>query len=268
MVPTRTDSTTATVTGQDPLPPITAVALYAVVEVPGTEELVLGQLRAYADVRGWAVPEGCEITDSGRLGQDEDLRGGWARVRETVAFRRVTGVVVPAFAHVGYHWLDWDRERSWLLQNGQFVIALDPGTDPAVPHHSEVHDPEGVLDRIPLDRGPQLALAKAVLRWSARVPAPEPADMELMALQLTGHARVVVDELRERVEDVAEETSLRRCLDLVVDGADRRLEVRAPRRPSVAYTQGRARLVVGLYRALDDVAQHVRAASPRPSAHP
>lgn len=264
----QTLDTISTITGEDPLPPITTVALYAVVEVPGTEELVLGRLRAYAEVRGWAVPEGCEITDSGRLGQDEDLRGGWAKVRETVAFRRVTGVVVPAFAHVGYHWVDWDRERSWLLQNGQFVTALDPGTDPAMPHHSEVHDPEGVLDRLPLDRGPQLALAKAVLLWSGTVPAPEPADMELMALQLTGHARVVVEELREHVAEVAEGTSLRRRLDLAVDDADRRLDVKAPKRPSVAHTQNRARLVIGLYRGLDDVAQHVRAASPRPSAHP
>ncbi|MFE4263764.1 hypothetical protein [Streptomyces sp. NPDC056883] len=37
--------------------------------------------------------------------------------------------------------------------------------------HSEVHDPEGLLDCLPLDRGLQLGLATAALRWCRSVPA-------------------------------------------------------------------------------------------------
>ncbi|MFI8344016.1 restriction endonuclease [Streptomyces sp. NPDC085639] len=117
--------------------------------------------------------------------------------------------------------------------------------------HNAVHDPEGLLDRLPLDREPQLALAEAVLRWNSKVPAPEPPDMELMALQLTGHARLVVEQLRMHAGKVGEETSLRMQLDILLHDADRHLAVMAPERPSVAHTQGRARLLISLYQGMD-----------------
>ncbi|MER5757693.1 DUF6415 family natural product biosynthesis protein [Streptomyces sp. NPDC002082] len=126
----------------------------------------------------------------------------------------------------------------------------------AASHHGEVHDPEGLLDCLPLDRGPQLALATAALRWSSSVPAPAAADVELIALQLTGHARTVARELGGRVGEVAAGTPLRWRLEIVVDDANRRLAVKAPKNASVAHTQSRARLVVGLYRSLDEIDQH------------
>ncbi|MFJ9552155.1 DUF6415 family natural product biosynthesis protein [Streptomyces erythrochromogenes] len=124
--------------------------------------------------------------------------------------------------------------------------------------HKKVHDPEGLLDRLPLDREPQLALAEAVLRWHGRVAAPEPPAMELMALQLTGHARLVVEYLRAGVGNVAEETSLWKRLDVLLTDAEGHLAVSTPGQPSVAYTQSRARLVISLYESIDEVDLHAR----------
>ncbi|MFE2498793.1 hypothetical protein [Streptomyces scopuliridis] len=106
--------------------PVTAVALNAVVPVPGIEDLVLDDLAAYADARGWVVAAGCAASDTGPLDQDTELRAGWARIREAAADRRITGLVVPSFSHIAYRWTDWNTERAWLLRQGLFVIATDP----------------------------------------------------------------------------------------------------------------------------------------------
>ncbi|MDH6545093.1 hypothetical protein [Streptomyces sp. SPB4] len=110
---------------------IGAVALYAVVPHPMAPEEALEALAAYAAGRGWHVPPGCAVTDSGPLGDAEDLRPGWKRIRRAVMDRQVSGLIVPCFSHVGYHWPEWNQRRTWLLQRGQFVIATDPTEQPA-----------------------------------------------------------------------------------------------------------------------------------------
>ncbi|MFJ6142968.1 hypothetical protein G3I37_12515 [Streptomyces anulatus] len=61
--------------------PCPSVALYAVAPLRGVEHLVLDDLSAYADDRGWVVPAGCAVADSGPLDQDPNVRAGWQRVR-------------------------------------------------------------------------------------------------------------------------------------------------------------------------------------------
>ncbi|WDG26865.1 hypothetical protein N7925_00220 [Streptomyces sp. CA-278952] len=102
----------------------------------GVEHLVLDDLAAYAQDRGWVVPVGCAVADSGPLDRSPAMRAGWQRVRAAAAGRLVHGVVVPSFAHVAYRAADSDGERAWLLEQGLFVAATDPaelqaGLEPA-----------------------------------------------------------------------------------------------------------------------------------------
>ncbi|MBT2897984.1 hypothetical protein [Streptomyces sp. McG3] len=90
----------------------------------GVEHLVLDDLTAYADDRGWVVPAGCAIADNGPLDQAPAMRAGWQRVRVAATGRLVHGVVVPSFAHIAYR--AGDGERAWLLEQGLFVVATDP----------------------------------------------------------------------------------------------------------------------------------------------
>ncbi|MBT2898819.1 hypothetical protein [Streptomyces sp. McG3] len=108
------------------LGPCPAAALYAVAPLRGVEHLVLDDLTAYAHDRGWVVPAGCAVADSGPLDQAPAMRAGWQRVRAAATGRLVHGVVVPSFAHIAYRAADWDRERTWLLEQGLFVVATDP----------------------------------------------------------------------------------------------------------------------------------------------
>ncbi|MFJ2271954.1 hypothetical protein ACIOHO_37745 [Streptomyces sp. NPDC087849] len=101
------------------------------VPVSGVEDLVLAPLAAHAGARGWAVPAGCAVSDTGPLDQDTDLRAGWARIREAAGAGRISGIVVPAFAHIVYRWNDWTTQQSWRLKRGLFVISTDP-TDVAM----------------------------------------------------------------------------------------------------------------------------------------
>lgn len=103
-----------------------AVALYAVAPLRGVEHLVLDDLSAYSDDRGWVVPAGCAVADSGPLDQGPNVRAGWHRVRAAATGHLVHGVVVPSFAHIAYRAGDWDRERAWLLEQGLFAVATDP----------------------------------------------------------------------------------------------------------------------------------------------
>ncbi|MEU4181004.1 hypothetical protein [Streptomyces sp. NPDC026589] len=116
--------------------PGTAVALYAVAPLRGVEHLVLDDLAAYTQDRGWIVPADCAVADAGPLDQAPAMRAGWQRVRAAAAGRLVHGVVIPSFAHVAYRAADWDGERAWLLEQGLFVVATDPtelqaGLEPA-----------------------------------------------------------------------------------------------------------------------------------------
>ncbi|MFJ9891601.1 hypothetical protein ACIQRW_37950 [Streptomyces sp. NPDC091287] len=130
---TRRDPAAGTAPAVGPCP---AVALYAVAPLRGVEHLVLDDLAAYAEDRGWFVPAGCAVADSGPLDQAPGLRAGWQRVRAAATGRLVHGVVVPSFAHVAYRAADWERERAWVLEQGLFVVATDPtelqaGLEPA-----------------------------------------------------------------------------------------------------------------------------------------
>ncbi|MEV7657872.1 hypothetical protein AB0O39_27355 [Streptomyces anulatus] len=119
----RTTTAAGTAPAAGPCP---AVALYAVAPLLGVEHLVLDDLSAYAEDRGWVVPAGCAVADSGPLDQSPAVRAGWQRVRAAAAGHLVHGVVVPSFAHVAYRAGDWDGERAWLLEQGLFVVATDP----------------------------------------------------------------------------------------------------------------------------------------------
>ncbi|WP_331747739.1 hypothetical protein OG365_41260 (plasmid) [Streptomyces sp. NBC_00853] len=105
--------------------PMGAVAVYAVVPSECDSVRVLDELRSYAAGQGWHVPAGCAAADIGPLGSDLN-RSGWPRVRRAVQAQAVTGLVVPCFAHIGFRWADWNRERTWLLRHGLFVVATDP----------------------------------------------------------------------------------------------------------------------------------------------
>ncbi|WP_405479323.1 hypothetical protein [Streptomyces anulatus] len=84
----------------------------AVAPLRGVEHLVLDDLAAYADDRGWVDPAGCAVADAGPLDQAPSARAGWQRVRAAATGRLVHGVVVPSFAHVAYGAGDWDGERA------------------------------------------------------------------------------------------------------------------------------------------------------------
>ncbi|MEV0488772.1 hypothetical protein [Streptomyces atratus] len=122
----RVTARQAPTAGEATVAQVITVALYAVVPVPGVENLVLAPLAAHADARGWAVPADCAVSDTGPLDQETDLRAGWTRIREAADDGRITGIIAPSFAHIAYRWNDWNAQRSWLLQRGLFVIATDP----------------------------------------------------------------------------------------------------------------------------------------------
>ncbi|NEB56995.1 restriction endonuclease [Streptomyces griseus] len=86
-----------------------------------------------------------------------------------------------------------------------------------------VHDPSGVVTGgLPLDRGPHLALATAVL---ARGPAParvQAADRALIGLQLTGHAQCVATDLRHQHETLPSDSELRPLTRVVLREAANR----------------------------------------------
>ncbi|MYT80918.1 hypothetical protein YW3DRAFT_07347 [Streptomyces sp. MnatMP-M77] len=92
----------------------------------GRRALVLDDLAAYADDHGWLVPADCAVADAGPLNQAPATRAGWQKVRAAATGRLVHGVMVPSLAHIAYRATDWDRERSWLLEQGLFVIATVP----------------------------------------------------------------------------------------------------------------------------------------------
>ncbi|WP_371621527.1 hypothetical protein OG245_00400 [Streptomyces sp. NBC_01116] len=111
----------ATLIGQCP-----AVALYAVVPLRSVENLVLDDLAAYAQGRGWIVPAGCAVADTGNLSQHPESRSGWNRVRALATGSLIQAVVVPSLTHIAYRSADGDREQAWLLRQGLLVITTDP----------------------------------------------------------------------------------------------------------------------------------------------
>ncbi|MFD5399308.1 DUF6415 family natural product biosynthesis protein [Streptomyces sp. NPDC127097] len=111
-----------------------------------------------------------------------------------------------------------------------------------------LYDPDGTIEtQIPLDREPHLSLVKAVLAWTDTGELRE-SDLAQIALQLTGHARLVAAEVRRRAVELPEDSKRRALADVVLAEADRRLSM--PAQGTVACCQNRARLVRALYERL------------------
>ncbi|MFH8717482.1 DUF6415 family natural product biosynthesis protein [Streptomyces zaomyceticus] len=118
-------------------------------------------------------------------------------------------------------------------------------TDP----HVVLYDPEGRLDiELPLDRELHKCLVKAVLGWTGD-PALPPADLQQIALLLTGTARAVAADVRRAADLLPEDHAARALADIVIEEADRRLSV--PLEGTARCAQSRARLVRALYERLD-----------------
>lgn len=128
-----------------------------------------------------------------------------------------------------------------------------------------VEDPDGELGRgLPLDREVHLTLAAQVLAWPSTA-APPAEDIDLAALELTGHARVIQEELEARVAALPAGSELGELLAYALAEAGRRLSVTSSGLGVLAYAQSRARLVEGLHRSLDRLEEHPRTQlSPHP----
>ncbi|MFG2457017.1 DUF6415 family natural product biosynthesis protein [Streptomyces sp. NPDC048523] len=121
--------------------------------------------------------------------------------------------------------------------------------------HQVVNDPDYVLDDVPLDRERHQLLVRAVL--AVTDPAGlVPADCEQIALQLTGHARVVARDVEQLVEQFPECDGRRVFSEDVLERARELLAL--PLEPTLRCAQGRARIVRDLYARLD------RLSTPRP----
>ncbi|MFI8266705.1 DUF6415 family natural product biosynthesis protein [Streptomyces sp. NPDC085665] len=119
-------------------------------------------------------------------------------------------------------------------------------------YYSVVHDPEGRLGHeLPLDREPHLRLAALALSWTPQ-SVPPAADTALILLELTGHARLLRDELVDQLERLPRDCVLRQLLAYTLAEAERRLSPAASSPcGALAHAQNRARLVQSLYAALD-----------------
>ncbi|MEV5348926.1 DUF6415 family natural product biosynthesis protein [Streptomyces achromogenes] len=119
-----------------------------------------------------------------------------------------------------------------------------------------LHDPTAVVD-LPLGREPHELLVRAVLA----VTDPErlaPDDWAQIALQLTGHARAVAQDV-ERLTGLLPRYDPRRVLaEDVLRQARQRLD--APMQGTLRCAQGRAHTVRELYARLD------RLRTPRPAS--
>jgi hypothetical protein len=128
--------------------------------------------------------------------------------------------------------------------------------------HRVLHDPEGHLEAdLPLDRAPHECLIKAVSGWTGD-PGLAPADLQQIALLLTGAARTVAGDVRRAADLLPDENAARALADIVLEEADRRLSSRME--GTVRCVQGRARLVRALYERLDRLVS----ATPEPVSTP
>ncbi|SBV06125.1 hypothetical protein YW3DRAFT_07349 [Streptomyces sp. MnatMP-M77] len=128
--------------------------------------------------------------------------------------------------------------------------------------HLVLHDPEGHLEaEFPIHRAPHECLIKAVSGWTGD-PGLAPADLQQIALLLTGAARAVAGDVRRAADLLPDEHAARALADIVLNEADRRLAVRIE--GTVHCAQGRARLVRALYERLDRLAS----AAPKPASTP
>ncbi|WP_411138070.1 DUF6415 family natural product biosynthesis protein [Streptomyces sp. C10] len=118
--------------------------------------------------------------------------------------------------------------------------------------HLVLHDPEGRLEaELPLDRELHKCLLKAVLGWTGNPDLP-PADLQQIALLLTGTARAVAADVRRAADLLPEDHAARALTDVVLAEAERRLSV--PLEGTARCAQGHARLVRTLYERLERLA--------------
>ncbi|WP_086708919.1 DUF6415 family natural product biosynthesis protein [Streptomyces antimycoticus] len=130
--------------------------------------------------------------------------------------------------------------------------------------YSELHDPQGLLGaQLPLDREPHMALVKAVLAWTDAAKVPN-GDCEQIALQLTGHSRAVLEDLRARCKGLPETARVRALTEEVIEETDRQLS--APWLGTVHCVKQRARIVRALYERLDRLGRIDSARPAAPSA--
>ncbi|MEU6865838.1 restriction endonuclease [Streptomyces sp. NPDC046876] len=123
-----------------------------------------------------------------------------------------------------------------------------------------LHDPAGLLEGgLPLDRATHEHLAKGVLGWTG-VTGLRPADVQRIALQLTGAARAVAGGVRRTAAQLPADHPARALACVVLAEADRDL-VTAPH-GTLCCAQGRARLIRARYERLDRLTE---AAAPQPS---
>ncbi|MFD6231303.1 DUF6415 family natural product biosynthesis protein [Streptomyces sp. NPDC060232] len=122
--------------------------------------------------------------------------------------------------------------------------------------HLVLHDPEGHLEgELPLDRVSHECLVKAVLGWSG-APGLPAADLQQIALQLTGAARAVADDVRRAADRLHEDHPARALAEVVLAEAGRWLS--GTLRGTVRCARGRARLVRALYERLDRLDEAAR----------
>ncbi|OKJ48128.1 hypothetical protein AMK27_39055 [Streptomyces sp. CB02009] len=126
---------------------------------------------------------------------------------------------------------------------------------------SIVHDPTSSLDAdIPLDRSLHEQLAATVLSWTPGDDSlPPTADIEQVALRLTGYANLLVREVQSTAmalprDGQASTVAARTLAHIAIGEAIRRLSVPpVPGRHPLRVAQSQARLVRALHVALDRV---------------
>lgn len=117
-------------------------------------------------------------------------------------------------------------------------------------HRAILHDPDGRLGtEATTNRAVHTQLVKQVLTWDRTGSSLPPDDYQQIALQLTGHARLVAAELRHRTCTLPADSPQLALNDIVLDEADRRLST--PSEGTAHCAQSRARLVQALYERLD-----------------
>jgi hypothetical protein len=116
--------------------------------------------------------------------------------------------------------------------------------------HHVLYDPDGRVEDLPLDREPHETLVSAVLAWT-RPDSARPTDCEQIARQLSGHARIVADEVRLRASRFPEGSVDRALAEALLGETRRRLS--SPVGETVRCCQNQARLVRALYARLDQL---------------
>ncbi|MFD6534924.1 restriction endonuclease [Streptomyces goshikiensis] len=130
--------------------------------------------------------------------------------------------------------------------------------------HTVLYDPEGVVEAdLPLDRTPHELLVQAVLAWTDPSASLDLRDCHVIALELTGHARAVADDVRRCAAELPLDDGRRALAEVVLGEAEKGLAT--PVEATVRCAQDRARIVRALYERLDRLKQPGPANAEAPS---